>query len=186
MADVVNRVDWLAVAGLSLVLNARRDGLVFSRSRIRRFEVTARIKALEDRGVEARVATLDLTLRVLHPHEHVVWVEVVLAGMRRIRVVTETQRVVALWVGLAVNRLEDVLGVSLEHLLRLFRQLVRVVLELRVESLVCRSTVLRQGRCEHGVAISRRVLRFRLRASCREAPVWATTSFKPHPARKDV
>ena len=186
MTHVVQRVHRLAVARGVSILKPRGHGLVFSRVRVRGLEATAGIEALEDRGVEPGVAVLNHAILVFHPHKHVVWIEVVLSGMRRIRVVTETQRVVALWVSLAVDGLEDVLGVSLEHLLRLFRQLVRVALKLLVQVLVRRGTILGQRRSEHSVAISSRVLGFLLRTGRWEAPVRATTGLEPHLARKDI
>ena len=162
--------------------------MVFSRYCICRLEVTASIETLEDRGVEAGVAGLDDTVLVLNPHEHVVGVEEVLTGLILIRVSTEAQGVVAFFVGLAVDRLEDVLGVGLEHFLGFFGQLVRVVLELLLQSLVGCSAVLGQGRCVDGVAIGSWVLgnRVTLRAGCWEAPVRAATGFEPHLAGKNI
>ena len=188
MADVVNIVQWLSVTRGVQVFNPRTDGLVFSRHCICRLEVATRVEALEDRGVETCVAVLDDAVLVFYPHKHVVRVEEVLALLALVGVVTKAQRVVARRVGLTVNGLENVLGVVLEHLLGFFGQLVRVVLELLVQSCVCCSTVLGEGRCIYGVAISSWVLgnRVTLRAGCREAPVWVTTSFKPHLTGKSI
>ena len=188
VTDVVERVHGLVVARGVQVFNPRGDGLVFSRNGVRRLEVTTSVEALEDRGVEAGVTVLDDTILVLNPNEHVVRVEEVLTGLVLVGVVTETQRIVARRVSLAVDRLEDVLGVSLEHLLGLFGQLVGIVLELCLQLRVRRSTVLGEGRGVYGVAIGGRVLSdgVALRTSCGEAPVRAATGFEPYLARKDI
>ena len=118
--DIVERVHRLAVARLVLILNTRGDGLVLSWSGRSWLDITATIERLEQRGVEARVAVLDLTLLVLHPHEHVVWVKEVLTSLVLVGVVTETERVITFGIRLTVDGLENVLGVFLEHLLSLF------------------------------------------------------------------
>ena len=188
MTHVVERVHGLAVARGVTVFKPRGDGLVFSRDRVHWLEVTASVEALEDRGVETGVAVLNHAVLVLHPHEHVVWIEDVLARLTLVRVFTETQRIVTRRVSLTVDRLENVLGVSLEHLLRLFRELVRIILEFRVQCLVRRGTILGQSRGVDSVAIGCRVLSdgVALRASCREAPVRAATGFEPDLAREDI
>ena len=172
--DVVQRVQVLE--GKAVVVNRQ---LVFSRCCLCRNEVTAIIETLEDRGVETGVAVLDHAVLVLNPHKDVVRVEDVFTNLT-LFVLSEAQGVKALAIGLTVDRLEDVIGVSLEHLLGFFGELTRIVLELRVQSLVRRGTVLGEGRCVHGITISSRVLGLTLRAGCREAPVRATTGFEPY------
>ena len=90
MVDVVDLVQRLAIARFALVGDQSGFDLVFARSR-QGAEVTAAVEHLEDRGVEAGVATLDLTLLVLHPHEDVLRVKEVLTGLVLVGVITETQ-----------------------------------------------------------------------------------------------
>ena len=75
---------------------------------------------------------------------------------------------------------------GLEHLLGLFSQLVRIVLELLVQLLVRRGAVLSQGRRIHGVSISRWVLGLVLRAGRREARIRVATGLEPHLTGKHV
>ena len=185
MVDVIKFVIRLAVARVADVRNECRPSLHLTRGR-QRTEVTAAIEDLEDRGVEAGVATLDFTLLVLYPDEHVLRVEEVLTSLARIGVITEAQRVLTFRVCLAVDRFEDVLGVFLEHLLGLFSELVRIVLKLLVQCLVRCSAVFSQRRCKHGVAISCRVLGLVLRSGSREGVVRETAGFEPDLAGKHV
>ena len=90
--------------------------------------------------MEAGVTGLNHAILVLDPHEHVIRVEEILTRLVSVRVVTEAKRVIAFGIGLAVDRLKNVLGVILEHLLSRFGKLIRVVLVLRVQGSVRRST----------------------------------------------
>ena len=69
--------------------------------------------------MEAGVTVLNYTVLVFHPHKHVVRVKDVLADLSLL-VLTESKSVFAFIIGLAVDGFENVLGVILEHLLRLF------------------------------------------------------------------
>ena len=185
VVDVVQRVHRLAVAGLTLVLGPRSNGLVLRRD-CRCAEAAARIEALEHRGVETGVAVLDHPVLVFYPHEHVVRVEDVLAGLVLTGVVTEAKGVVTVRVSLAVDRLGDVLGVVLEHLLGLFGELVRIVLVRLLQLRVRSRAVLRQRGRVHGVAISRDVsVPIHHRARGHNATV-SVTSLKPHTAGDSV
>ena len=135
--------------------------------------------------MEAGVAVLDHTSLVLNPHEHVVRVQEVFARLVLVRVLTKTQRIVTRRVSLTVDRLEDVLGVVLEHLLRFFGQLARVVLVLLVQCLVRRGAVLGQGGRVNGVAVSGFVDVVLRRAGCHDALVRAT-GLEPNATRKDI
>ena len=184
VVDVVDRIDLLAVAWLPLVFNPGSNSSVPGRD-CRCTEASTIVVLLEDRSVETGVAVLNHTILVLHPHEHVVLVEGIFVGLICIRQLTEPQRVVPVRIGLAVDGLEDVLRVILEHLLGRIRQLVRVVLELLVQFLVCCGAVLGQRRCVHRVTVSGFVDGVHRRASCHNALIRAT-SFKPNTAGKHV
>ena len=172
VVDVVQRVQFL----VRKTVEVNRQ-LVLARGS-RRLEVSTAVKALEDRGVEARVAVLDHTVLVLHPHEHVVRVEDILADLALL-VVAKAQGVAAFVIGLAVDGLEDVLRIVLEHLLGRLGQLRRVVLVLLVQHLVCRGTILGQGGCVNGVAVRGFVDTVVRRAGGHDALV-RTAGLQPH------
>ena len=135
--------------------------------------------------METGVAVLDHTVLVLDPHEHVVRVEDVFTGLVLIRVITEAQGVFTLCVSLAVDRLGDVLGMSLEHLLGLFGELVRIVLVRLVQLRVRSRAVLRQRGRVHGVASSGDVRAIHCRAGGHNTAI-GTTGFQPDSAGDNV
>ena len=142
------------------------------------------IETLEGRSVEAGVTVLDHAILVLNPHEHMVRVEDVLA-LLTLFVVTETQGVVTLVIGLAVDGLEDVLRVILEHPLGSVGQRVRVILVLLVKLLVRCGAILGKGGRVHGVAVSGRVATVLVRPRGNDALVRAA-GLEPHAARNGV
>ena len=136
--------------------------------------------------METGVTVLNHTVLVLDPHEHMVRVKDVLAGLVLIGVVTEAKGIVAFRIGLAVDSLGDVLGVVLEHLLGLFGELVRIVLVRLVQLRVCSRAVLRQRGRVHGVAISSDVSVLIHRRTRGNNATVSVTSLEPHTARDGV
>ena len=141
-------------------------------------EVTTKVETLEGWRVEAGVAVLDHAVFILHPYEQVVRVQDVLADLALL-VVTEAQGVFTLVIGLAVDGLENVLGVRLKHFLGCLGDLVRIILVRLTQLLVRCRTVLGQGGCVHGVAISRLINAVKRRTGCHDALIGAT-GLQPH------
>ena len=135
--------------------------------------------------MEAGIAVLHHTIPVFNPNEHVVGVKRILVGLTCIRKLAKTQRVVPIMIGLAIDRLEDVLGVILKHLLGLFGQLARIVLVLLVQNLVSRGTILGQGGSINGVSICCFVNTILRRAGSHDAFI-RTTSLEPHTTGKHI
>ena len=134
--------------------------------------------------METGITVLDHTVLVLHPHEHMVRVEDVLAYLPLI-ILAEAQGIAAIWVRLSVDGLEDVLGVVLEHLLGLCGQLARVVLVLLMQFLVRCCAVLGQGRRVHGVTVGGLIDTIHRRTSCHDALIWPT-GLEPNTTRNSV